>query len=188
MTTTIIYAHPYEKSLNHSIFFKVRDRLIKSDERINVIDLYKDKFEPEYSSEELKLFNVGKTTDPLVRKYQNYLMDSDKIIFIFPIWWNDMPAIVKGFIDKVFKMSFAYVDTKRGVKGLLTNIKKATILTTSKSPTWYLRFFAGNAIKTVFIKGTLKQIGITNVTWTNFDNVKQRNESECNKYINNITF
>ncbi|MGO2764212.1 MAG: NAD(P)H-dependent oxidoreductase [Pseudolactococcus laudensis] len=68
-------------------------------------------------------------------------------MLVFPIWWHDTPAILKGFLDKVMLHQFSYQDTKTGIKGLLINIEDVTIITTSKSPTWYLKYFGGNAIE-----------------------------------------
>lgn len=88
MATTVIYAHPYEGSFN-----------------------------PVYSKEELALFNQGQVLDPSVQKYQQMIKESRRLIFIFPIWWADMPAIVKGFLDKVLLKQFAYVESKTGLSG-----------------------------------------------------------------------
>lgn len=103
MNTLIIYAHPYEKSFNHAIFEKVKQDLTKKHKGFDVIDLYKDCFNPVYTTEELALFKDGKTTDKLVSQYQEKISNADEVIFIFPIWWNDTPAMIKGFIDKVMK-------------------------------------------------------------------------------------
>ena len=70
MNTLIIYAHPYEKSFNHAIFEKVKQDLTKKHKDFDVIDLYKDCFNPVYTTEELALFKDGKTTDKLVSQYQ----------------------------------------------------------------------------------------------------------------------
>lgn len=85
MATTVIYAHPYEGSFN-----------------------------PVYSKEKLALFDQGQALDPSVQKYQ-MIKESRRLIFIFPIWWADMPAIVKGFPDKVLLKQFAYVESKTGL-------------------------------------------------------------------------
>ncbi|AUI71061.1 NAD(P)H-dependent oxidoreductase [Companilactobacillus alimentarius] len=183
MTTTIIYAHPYSKSFNNAILKKVSEKY-KSDYR--VIDLYKEEFNPVYSSNELSLFKYGETEDDKVEEYQKILKESSKLVFIFPIWWNGMPAILKGFIDKVFKMNFAYVDSPRGVEGLLTNIDSVDIVTSSKSPTWYLKFFSGNAIQKVFIKSTLKQAGIKNASWKNFGSIKKSTKKQREKFLKNL--
>lgn len=185
MTITIIYAHPYDKSFNHAIFEKKIAKL-KSDSKVNIIDLYKDGFDPTYSERELSLFKNGETSDTQVSEYQKMIKESTKLIFVFPIWWNDLPAMLKGFVDKVFKMNFSYVDTPRGVKGKLNNIQSAEIITTSKSPTWYIKLFAGNAIRNVFIKATLKQVGIKHVSWKNFGQISKSQSKERGDFLNDL--
>ena len=65
--------------------------------------------------------------------------------------------------------NFSFVETKYGLKGLLTHIKKTTVITTSEYPTWYLKYLSNNPIKGIFIKKTLKGVGIKNVNWLNSD-------------------
>lgn len=145
MKTTIIYAHPYEESFNHAILSKEINLFSKKNHDLTVIDLYKDEFNPVFSKKELHLFHEGKTSDSLVRKYQKILQKTDQLVFIFPIWWNEAPAIITGFINKVMTPDFAYHDMSHGIKGLLNSIRDVTVITTPKSPTWYLKFFAGNS-------------------------------------------
>ena len=49
----------------------------------------------------------------------NKIKEADVLIFAFPIWWGIMPAILKGFIDKVFLKDFAYIYTETGIHGIL---------------------------------------------------------------------
>ena len=132
--TTIIYAHPYDQSFNHGILRRVQQLLDEKGEKYRLIDLYADGFNPSYTKEELALFNQGKALDPLVLHYQELLKTTNRLIFIFPIWWADMPAIVKGFEDKVFLKTFAYVPTATGLKGNLSHIKEALVISTSTAP------------------------------------------------------
>lgn len=187
LDTLIIYAHPYDKSFNHAILKKVEDSLTQRGQEFQTIDLYKDNFNPSYTTEELALFKEGKTTDPLVAQYQKSLTAANEVIFIFPIWWNDTPAIIKGFIDKVMKKRFAYDVGKTGLIGHLTHIKKATVLTTSTSPTWYLKLFCGNAIKRVFINATLKQLGIKTVNWLNMGNIDNSTTQQRQNFLERIS-
>ncbi|TDE70169.1 flavodoxin family protein [Streptococcus vicugnae] len=186
MDTLIIYSHPYDKSFNHAILENVEGELMQKEQHFNLVDLYKDHFNPAYTSEELALFKDGGTTDPLVVQYQKFLTNANHVIFIFPIWWNDTPAMIKGFIDKVMKKKFAYEVGKTGVVGHLTHIEKATILTTSTSPTWYLKLFCGNAIKKVFINATLKQLGINHITWQNMGNIDKSTAQDRQNFLNKI--
>lgn len=149
MKTLIIYAHLYDKSFNHAIFTKVQQILKARKEEFSAIDLYWDNFNPAYDARELSLFKAGKTSDPNVKKYQKLLKEANRLIFIFPVWWNDTPAIIKGFIDKVMKKQFAYNVGATGVIGHLKNIQRVEVMTTSTSPTWYLKMFCSKK-KTIF--------------------------------------
>ncbi len=66
-----------------------------------MLDLYHDQFNSVHSKEELQYFSEGKAVDPLVISYQQQLKKTSHLILIFPIWWYDLPAILKGFFDKV---------------------------------------------------------------------------------------
>jgi len=184
--TVIIYAHPYEKSFNQAICDKVVETLAEQKKSYQLIDLYRDNFNPAYTKKELELFASGKTTDVLVEKYQQAILAAEKLIFIFPVWWNDLPAIVKGFIDKVMKKEFAYEITNVGIKGKLNNIKEVVVYTTATSPKWYLKFFAGNAIKKVFLKATIKQIGIKKTRWYHLGKINSISTEKRVDFLNNI--
>lgn len=55
-----------------------------------MINLYKDDFNPVYDLEEMRLFHVGKTHDPLVKKYLNWLRKTPEVILITPFWWSNL--------------------------------------------------------------------------------------------------
>lgn len=166
MKTTLVLAHPWHGSYNKSILDTITQKLEQQSKDYHIIDLHKDNFDPVFREHDLALYSKGQTTDHLVLKYQQILKETNELVFIFPIWWYEAPAMFKGFIDKVMLKNFAWIETKTGLKGLLTHIKKTTILTTSEVPNWYLRFLSGNYMKSTF-KRTLKGIGLKNVTWLN---------------------
>ena len=132
--TLIVYAHPYDGSFNHAVLEAATSALDKAGKPYDVVDLYADGFDPRYTAEELALFTEGGTLDPLVSHYQKLIEGASRIIFICPIWWSEVPAIVKGFVDKIMKQRWAYHATTSGVKGHLGHIKQVLVLTTSTSP------------------------------------------------------
>ena len=175
--TLIIYAHPYDGSFNHAILEEVKAGLEASGRPYEVIDLYADGFDPRYTVEELALFSDGGTLDPLVTRYQELIKGAARLIVITPIWWNDLPGMLKGFFDKVMKQKWAYDPTPSGVKGCLTHIEQMLVLTTSTSPTWHMRYLAGNAMGSVFLGATAKQLGIQGRRWINFGQVGKDGEA-----------
>ncbi len=96
----VVYCHPWDKSFNHAILTQVIHNLETHHSDYKVIDLYAENFNPIYDEEEMRLFHSGQTHDPLVTEYLSDLKSANKLIFITPVWWNDVPGMLKGFIDK----------------------------------------------------------------------------------------
>ena len=165
--TTIIYAHPYEKSFNHAILERVQALLDAKGQAYQLIDLYADGFNPVFTKEELSLFAEGKALDPLVLQYQEALKESNRLIFIFPIWWAGMPAIVKGFLDKVLLRTFAYMENRAGLLEGRLDIDEALVISTSAAPTLYLKSVCGNFITKAMLGHTMKGVGARRRRWVN---------------------
>ena len=101
MKTMVIFNHPYEGSYCAAVRQAVISGLKTAGAEIDVLHLDQDGFDPVMSTEELAGFNQGIASDPKVLDYQARIADADHMVFIFPIWWELMPALTKGFMDKV---------------------------------------------------------------------------------------
>lgn len=157
----IIYSHPWEKSFSHAVLETVKKALDEKKAYYQVIDLNKEKFNPVYTQKELALYQKGKFLDSKVGAYQKKIKNSNFLIFIFPIWWGAMPAIIKGFIDKVFLPGWAYIANDMGLfQGKLKHIRKSLTITTMGSPKIFYNFYLKNPIKQILINDTLKICGI----------------------------
>jgi len=162
MTTLIIYAHPNIDGHCSTILANVQLQLKDKKEKYELIDLYKINFDPVLHEEEL--YTVGKKkNDKQIIEFQNKITKSDKLIFIYPIWWNAPPAILKGFIDRVFSSKFAFTyEKKYGLilpVGLLKG-KKAIVFTTSGSNNFVFNcMFKARGSKTI-AKDSLRFCGI----------------------------
>ncbi|MCY7455849.1 NAD(P)H-dependent oxidoreductase [Bacillus altitudinis] len=188
---TIVYAHPWDGSYNHAILTSITEKLETKKEPFQVIDLYKDGFNPVFTAEELKHFHKGETPYSLVKDYQEKLKQSTELVFIFPVWWWDLPAMLKGFIDKVMLSGFAFIEDQNTgtLKGLLTNIKKTTVISTSTTDKEYIEFEAGNAIQSVFIDRTLADLGIKNEStkWIHFSRVNLTTDEKRKQFLKEIS-
>ncbi|MFK5705267.1 NAD(P)H-dependent oxidoreductase [Ligilactobacillus sp. LYQ139] len=175
---TLILAHPYDKSFCHEIFNIIKNH----NPELQVIDLYRDGFNPTTSKEELSQYNSGTVMDELVIKYQKLLKQTTDLIIVTPIWWNSIPAILKGFFDKVLSKHFAYEDSSMGVNGNLKNIKKAQIITTSNSPVTYLKINGVNHV----LKMTLKQVGVSRIKFTQLGSIKKTTLNDRKHFLNKL--
>jgi NAD(P)H dehydrogenase (quinone) len=185
----VVYCHPYEKSFNHAILEKVLDALNDQGHSTRLIDLYAEGFNPVYDKEELRLFHTGGTHDPLVKKYLELVRAADGIVFVAPVWWNSVPGMLKGFIDKVMKEGegLSHTVTSTGIHGELDNIRHTYVFTTSTSPTIYLRLLAGNGVKRLFVGCTLKQLGMKGRKWINFGGVSGSSLERRRRYLHKVS-
>ncbi|KDN82418.1 NAD(P)H-dependent oxidoreductase [Kitasatospora cheerisanensis] len=122
MKTLIVHAHPEPKSLNGSLKDLAVSTLEEAGHQVRVSDLYAMNWKAvldaaDYgtaASDPLKVaadsgraFEAG-TLTPDVLAEQEKLLWADTVIFQFPLWWYTMPAILKGWVDRVFSYRFAY--------------------------------------------------------------------------------
>ncbi|MCI1641960.1 MAG: NAD(P)H-dependent oxidoreductase [Actinomyces sp.] len=182
--TVIVYAHPYPGSFSRAVLEAATAGAADAGRETEVIDLCADGFAPAYDESELALFHEGGTRDPLVERYQRLLERADALVLIAPVWWNDIPAILKGFIDKVMKQKWAYEPTATGTRGVLgTWIRSVTVLTTSTSPTWYLRAACGNPIGSVLLGSTFRQLGVRRRRWLNLGRISGGGAQRRGKHL-----
>lgn len=129
MDALIIYAHPNPNSFNHAIKEKVVETLNGLNKTFEVVDLYSAGFRPVLTGDELYNIFVNNIVRDDVKKQQELIKEAKTLIFIHPIWWSGMPAILKGYIDRVFSHGFAYKVENDEVMGLLSD-KKVIIINT----------------------------------------------------------
>ena len=183
---TIIFAHPKHASLNGRILKQMIDVCKSKSEVYTVIDLCQDDFSPVLTEEELDGFYNGVAVDPLVKQYQDTLMKTDKLIVLFPIWWNECPAILKGFFERVCLGNFAFEYVQGGVRPKMKHIKSSLTVTTSHAPTEVLKNVQGNMVERQVIGHMLKGIGIEQNTWLNFGGTKERDIKEDVEFMDNV--
>lgn len=159
MRYLIVYAHPNPKSFNHAIREIVEDKLRKDNGQFDVRDLYEIKFNPVLSGSDFVSFKQGQAP-PDIKREQEYVKNADTLIFIYPIWWFGMPAILKGYIDRVFSYGFAYAADEKGLRGLLTDKKVIVFNTTGGSEEDYAQRGYKDALKKTTEIGTLQVCGM----------------------------
>lgn len=164
MKNLIVYAHPWDGSFNNHVLKMTVEKLEAKGEHVDVIDLHADEFDPVMHPADLKVFGKGEYHDPKAKNYVERMKAADNIIFIFPIWWYGMPAILKGFFDKVLLKGTTYVeDENKNLRGVL-DIKKSAIFTTGNIDKEFMKVM-GDPIENTMINGLFKMVGIEDTTW-----------------------
>jgi len=129
MNHLIIIAHPRKESLNYKVKDSISEFSTAQGANVKIRDLYSINFKPVLSYGELKHLKEGNVC-PDILVEQNYISWADELTFIYPLWWNAFPAILKGYIDRVFTNGFAFKVTEKGVEGLLKG-KRVRLITSA---------------------------------------------------------
>ena len=176
MNLLIVYAHPNHESLNYAFYNKVIEGIKNNKKEITVqtLDLYKENFNPVLVHNQEKR-RRDMATDAELEIHRKQLLWANKIVFIYPIWWGRPPAMLLGYIDRLFSTNFAYRNKGKGysVEGLLKG-KSITCISTMKGPTGYIQLFLNNAHKTLMKKALFAYIGIKKVKFFEFGSMESK--------------
>jgi len=190
MKVAIVFNHPYEGSYCTAILKSVTAGLTKAGHTIDVLHLDNDDFDPVMRSRDLKAYKDGAPCDPQVISYRERLEDVEHLIFIFPVWWELMPAMTKGFIDKVIfpGVAFDHDHSARYNKMVkrFHQLNNITLITTMNTPSLVYRLVFGNAIKRALFTGTFWKLGYKNRKWISFNMVKFVKEEKRIKWLNKL--
>lgn len=124
-----VFAHPAAKSFNRSILDAVLEEAGAKGHDCVVRDLYAENFRPVLTEADMEAANRGKLPADIA-EMQEAVARAEVVFFIHPIWWFGFPAILKGWVDRVFSYGFAYGHDSRGVRPLLAG-KKAVVINTA---------------------------------------------------------
>lgn len=134
MNVLIVLAHPDQNSFNHAIADTCRRRLSDNGYEILFHDLYRERFDPVLDKDEI--LRDGRVNEKIIR-YCEELTNCDGIIIIHPNWWGQPPAILKGWIDRVFRPGIAYEfdegDKGEGIPVGLLRTETALVFNTSNT-------------------------------------------------------
>ncbi len=123
-----VFSHPNPKSFNRAILDAYVGAVKESGHEVRIRDLYALNFWPVLSASDLADTAAGRVAEE-IRAEQEHVAWADVITFIFPLWWGGMPAMAKGYVDRVFSEGFAYAFDEKGLRRLLVGKKAVTITT-----------------------------------------------------------
>jgi NAD(P)H dehydrogenase (quinone) len=134
MKVTVILCHPVRGSFNHAIADEVVRILEQQKHTVHYHDLYDEGFQPVLTADELqRRFSF----DEKVQMYTSSVLDSEGLVFVHPDWWGGPPALLKGWLDRVFRPGVAYdfegEDFMKKQKAPLLTDKKGLVFCTTDS-------------------------------------------------------
>ena len=161
MRILIILGHPDPSSLNHAIARAVRDDMQRAGHEVVFHDLYAERFDPLLVADEIP---ENGQVPALVRAHCDDLCTADGIVIVHPNWWGQPPAILKGWIDRVFRPGLTYQfeegDSGEGVPIGLLRAKAAVVLNTSNTEETREQTVFGNPLDAIWRRCIFNLCGI----------------------------
>ncbi len=131
MNVIVVLGHQKKGSFNHAIADVVTRTLREIGHTVRFHDLYEEGFDPVLTDEEINLLDNA-LPEP-VRTHQQEIAESEGLILIHPNWWGGPPAMLRGWLDRVFRNGFAYRFGKTGPVPLFGE-KTVQVFSTSNTP------------------------------------------------------
>eukprot|EP01041_Mallomonas_annulata_P009955 gene9955-20699_t len=207
----LIHAHPVPESYSTCISKAVESGLQKAGHEVRVRRLYchgdpkecynGKTFEPVLTCEERRNYHdhdkinlrrnnpINADNNLIAADVQEAAADlrwCDSIIFVYPTWWFNMPAILKGYFDRVLLQGIGFELDHKGLHPALTNIKKIGVVSTYGSP-WYLVAYAGDNGRQFISRGLRSCFAPTcQLTWYSLYDADSATYEERRKFLENI--
>jgi NAD(P)H dehydrogenase (quinone) len=131
MRVLVVYAHPEEQSFVGGLHVRVCERLQARGHEIDDLDLYAEHFDPAMSRYTYDHYLDTTANRTEVVAYVERLLSAEALVLVFPVWHDGLPAILKGFIDRVFLPGVIFkIDENHVFRPSLYNIQRLTAVAT----------------------------------------------------------
>lgn len=164
MHVYILFAHPSPRSFSNSVLEAFARGLGDAGHTFEITDLYAMNFKSEMDVAEYER-EVGSDRDapvpPDVKLEQETIARADALAFIFPVWWSDCPAKLKGWFDRVFTYGYAYFYDENGQRGTKINIQKALVICSAGNTVEYMEELGiAESMRRIMLKDRLLGVGV----------------------------
>ena len=155
MHILLVLAHPLPESFAASVAGTVRRKLTANGHTVDLLDLYGENFDPRLTASERARYFEPAYDPGEVDAFTARLKQADGLVLVFPQWWFNFPAILKGFFDRVFAPGVAFENDPDGgrIQPRLGNIHLFWAFTTTGSPWWVVNLYMGNPVKRLLKRG-----------------------------------
>ncbi len=171
----IINGHPDKESFNWALAESYKQGAMSESALVETLNLSELQFDPN-----LKYgYRIPYALEPDLEMAIEKIREAEHLVWVFPMWWYGLPALLKGFIDRTFLpgITFKYQKGKLFPNKLLKG-KTARIIVTADTVSWYNSLVMKNPAINQFKRGVLEFCGISPVKVTYLSVVKDSSEKQ----------
>lgn len=179
----IVLGHPSNDSLCASLAERYAESARSAGKETRLLRLSDLQFDPIL----WQGYRGNQPLEPDLQAAQAAVTWADHLVFVYPLWWGAMPALLKGFIDRVFLPGYAFKYRKNSsLWDKLLAGRSAQLIVTMDSPPWYFKWVNRMPGHQQMKKTILQFSGITPVRITSFGPVRSASESQRNAWLTKV--
>lgn len=164
MHVYIVYAHPEKRSFCREVLEAFTRGLSEAGHSYEIGDLYEMGFEPEMNAAQYQRevgLDPGAPVPDDVRREQEKIGRANALVFIYPVWWSDCPAKLKGWFDRVLTYGYAYFYDEAEKRFTKISIEKALVICPAGHTTEHLEEIGiAEAMRRVMLNDRLLGVGV----------------------------
>ncbi|MFW5654060.1 MAG: NAD(P)H-dependent oxidoreductase [Roseicyclus sp.] len=152
MRALVIYCHPRRGSFTEAVRDVVLERLAAAGAEVRLRDLYAEGFDPTLSAREHEIYEDEARNRLAVESHCADLAWCDTLIFVYPTWWYGLPAMIKGWLDRVLVPGLAFLmpDGERAdIRPGLTHVTRLAVFTTCGASFWLTQIVGAPGKRTI---------------------------------------
>ena len=170
----VIDAHPREGSLCQGLVEAAANGASAAMHEVRWLALRRLSFD---------LNHTGQTLEPCLAQSRQDLLWADHLIFVYPVWWGTMPALLKGWLDRVLLPGFAFEEREDGGWDGLLKGRSATLIATMDTPAWIFRWMLGAPSIRALRDATLRFCGVGPVRVLLFSSVRSSSPEQRQRWL-----
>ncbi len=187
MRALVVYCHPNPDSFVGAACTRAVDGLRSNGHDVRITDLYADRFEPAMAADERRLHKVP-GSQPGLQAYIDDLAWAEALVFVYPTWWGGQPAMLKGWIDRVFVAGVAWKmdEGDTSPTPLLRNVRRIVAVTTHGSPKWINALEGEPGKRLLFRSIRLMCSRRTRTTWCAVYNLDRATHDDRMRFLDKV--
>lgn len=180
MNVLIIAGHPRKESFSNALADAYRNGALQAGAQVQQLTLAETTFN-------LNVVTVSpqfQEAEEDVQRAKELITWADHLVFVYPTWWGTMPALLKGFLDRVFTPGFSFAERQDG-NGWVQLLKGKTgqLITTMDTPLWVYRWILKAPGHRALGDATLKFCGVSPVRTLSFSAIKDSNPDQRQNWL-----
>lgn len=189
MRLLFVHAHPVPESFNAALCAAAVETARARGHEVRLVDLHAERFNPVMSTDERRGYTQGVPIPADLLPHVEALQWAEGLILVYPTWWYSQPAILKGWMDRVWRPGIAFTlhDEGQRLRAALTNIRLIGVITSFGSPWWFWTFLIGAPGRKIILRGlrfcTNRR---TRTFWLGLHEIDSQTEADCRRYIDRV--